>query len=281
LMPPLQLKSEALFPAVQNFKFLSMQVSFMFYLIGIGLKPEQLTLEAASAIEKCGRVFLDAYTSAYSQGTVKDLREVVGKEILCLGRKGIEQDFELVLKNAKEENENVALLVFGNALSATTHIQLLLDAKKLGLPFKVIPGISIYNLLGGTGLDQYRFGRTCTIVEPKPGYEPDSFYSIIESNFKNGLHTLCLLDIDAEQSKMMSVAQALALLKKIEKKKGKGVLKKAVLVGLYGLGNDNQKAKQGGFEALSKTSFALFPQSLVVAAPLNEKEKEAVEALNG
>jgi len=253
----------------------------MFYLIGIGLRPEHLTLEAVQAVGKCGRVFLDTYTSAYSQGSVGGLRETLGKEILLLDRRGIEEGFGLILKNAKAESENVALLVFGNALSATTHIQLLLDAKKLGIPFKVIPGISVYSFLGATGLDQYRFGRTCTIVEPKPGYEPDSFYDAIERNFSNGLHTLCLLDIDAEQSRMMSVAQAISILEKIEKKKGKSLLKKATLVGLYGLGSESQKVRAAGFEVLSRSSFALYPQSLVIAAPLNEKEKEALEALNG
>ncbi len=248
----------------------------MFYLIGVGLRPDHLTLEAVQAAEKCNRVFLDTYTSAYAQGNVKDLREALAKEILCLDRKGLEEGFELVLKNAKAEEEDVALLVFGNPLSATTHIQLLVDAKKLGLETKVVPGISVYDFLAQTGLDQYRFGRTCTIVEPKPGYEPESFYGVIEKNFKAGMHTLCLLDIDAEQSRMMSVAQALTVLEKIEKKRGKGILKKASLVGLYGLGNENQRVKQASLEVLQKSSFALYPQSLVVAAPLNEKEKEAL-----
>jgi len=253
----------------------------MFYLIGIGLKPGHLTLEARQAIGGCDRVFLDTYTSTYAEGSAEDLKKVVEKPIIALGRKGIEEDFHLVLKEAKASGENVALLVFGNALSATTHVQLLLDAKKKGLETRVVAGISIYNFLGAIGLDQYRFGRTCTIVAPKENYGPESFYDVIESNYNNGLHSLCLLDIEAEKDKLMTVAEALAILAKIEKKKGKGILKKATLIGLFSLGNEKQKVKVAALNVLMRSSFALFPQSLIVAASLTEKEQEALGALNG
>ncbi len=249
----------------------------MFYLIGIGLKPQHLTLEAKQAIEESSHIFLDTYTSAYSQGSVEELKKMVGKDIIRLDRKGVEEGFHLVLKEAKSSADSVALLVFGNALSATTHVQLLLDAKKQGIPSKAIAGISVYNFLGAAGLDQYRFGRTCTIVAPKPGYSPESFYDVIESNFGKGMHTLCLLDIEAGQ-KMMSVAEALQILDRIEKKRKKTILQKATLVGLFALGSEKQMVKTASMKVMLRSSFALFPQSLVIAASLTEKEKEALEA---
>ena len=246
----------------------------MFYLIGIGLKPGHLTLEAKQAIEKCSRVFLDTYTSAYAEGSVGELQKLLGKDITELDRKGIEEGFHPVLKEADKRGENIALLVFGNALSATTHVQLLLDAKKLGFGTRTIAGISVYNFLGSVGLDQYRFGRTCTVVFPKENYAPESFYKVIEKNFSNGLHTLCLLDIDSKQGKMMTVAEALEILAKIEKKQGKGILQKATLIGLYAMGGEKQTVKTGSLEKMRRSSFALFPQSLVIAAELTEKEQE-------
>jgi diphthine synthase len=249
----------------------------MFYLIGIGLKPLHLTLEAKQAIEKCSRVFLDAYTSAYSQGSIEELQTMLGKNIVKLDRKGVEEGFQLVLEEANKREEDIALLVFGNALSATTHVQLLLDAKKIALETRVIAGISVYNFLGSVGLDQYRFGRTCTIVSPKENYSPESFYKVIESNFNNSLHSLCLLDIDNDR--MMTVAEALEILAKIEKKQGKDILQKATLIGLFAMGSEKQAVKTGSLEKMRRSSYALFPQSLIVAASLNEKEKEALEAL--
>ncbi len=252
----------------------------MFYLIGIGLKPGHLTLEAKEAIAKCSRVFLDTYTSDYSEGKIEELKQLLGKEIISLDRKGIEDGFELVLRQAKTEGEDVALLVFGNALSATTHIQLLLDAKKLGLKAIALPGISIFDFVGSTGLDQYRFGRACTIVAPKENYAPESFYDVIESNFNAGMHTFCLLDIAAEKDYKMTVAEALSILAKIEKKKCNDILQKATLVGLYALGGKKQMVKSGDLEKMQRSSFALFPQSLVIAASLTDKEKEALGKLN-
>jgi len=253
----------------------------MFYLVGIGLKPLHLSLEAKQAIENCNRVFLDTYTSAYAQGSIAELKEIVKKEIIPLDRVGIEDGFGIILKNAKNGGEDVALLIFGNALSATTHVQLLLDAKRIGVPFKVVAGISVYDFLASTGLDQYRFGRTCTIVAPKENYAPESFYDVIEKNFSLGMHSLCLLDIEAENGKMMPVAEAIAILLRIEKKNGKSILEKATLIGLYGLGSDRQLVKAASLNVLQRSSFALFPQSLVIAAPLNEKEKEALGELHG
>ena len=252
----------------------------MFYLIGVGLRPGHLTLEAKEAISGCSKVFLESYTSQYSQGSVPDLVGVVGKEIKELDRNGVEEGFGAILREAKSSGENVALLVFGNALSATTHVQLLLDAKKIGLESKVVPGISIYSYLGATGLDQYRFGRTCTIVFPKENYSPESFYDAIEVNHSAGLHTLCLLDIDRENGKMMAVSEALEIISRIEKKRGKAILENVVLVGLYGLGSDGQVAKAASLNVLKRSSFGLFPQSLVICSSLTEKEKEALGVLN-
>jgi len=253
----------------------------MLYLIGLGLKPSQLTMEAKEAIGKCCRLFLEAYTSNYSEGTIAELKQIIGKDFIALERKGVEEGFGVIMCNARKLGEDIGLLVFGNPLSATTHVQLLLEAKGFGIPVKVIPGISIYDCLAETGLDQYRFGRTCTIVAPKPNYEPESFYDIIEKNFENGLHSLCLLDIDTEHGKMMGVGEALTILQRIEKKRKKGILQKATLMGLYAMGSGRQIVKAGTLKELSRSGYNVFPQSLIIAAPLNEKEEEALRELHG
>ncbi|MCX6799279.1 MAG: diphthine synthase [Candidatus Diapherotrites archaeon] len=253
----------------------------MFYIIGLGLKPSHLSLEAKEAIGKSDRVFLETYTSTYSEGSFGEIENQFGKPLVKLDRKGVEEGFLMILKDAKRSGESIALLVFGNPLSATTHVQLLIDAKHIGIPTEVVPGISIYDFLGVTGLDQYRFGRACTIVVPKENYVPESFYDIVEKNFAAGLHTLCLLDLDMERNCMLSVSDALSILVKIEKKRGKQLLQKATLVGLYAMGSGRQMIKVGTLQELQRSSYSLFPQSLVVAAPLTEKEKEAIRELHG
>jgi len=251
----------------------------MFFLIGIGLKPKQLTLEAAEAIKQCKSIFLDSYTSEYCEGNIEELEKIAGKKIIRLERKGVEEGFGLLLKQAR--TEDIALLVFGNALTATTHVQLLLDAKQHGIQFKHIQGISVQNLLTETGLDAYKFGRTVTIVKPRDNYAPESFFEQIEQNQQIGLHTLCLLDIDAGKNYFMTVSEALQILEKIAHKHSSNLLNEAQLVGLYALGAEKQKIKTCTLKELKLSSYAGFPQSLIICGKLNEKEKEALVKLHG
>jgi diphthine synthase len=251
----------------------------MFYLIGIGLNPKQITLEAKSAIESCSKVFFERYTSYYSEGEISELEDVCGKKFVELKREGVEQGFNLILKEAGQDD--VALLVFGNPLNATTHVQLLLDAKAQGIKSKVLVGVSVFDLLGKTGIDVYKFGRVATIVAPKKNFAPESFFDIIEDNSKGGLHSLCLLDIDAEADAMLSVSEALVLLEKIAKKRDSKILEDAVLVGLYGLGSAKEMIKAGKLQELKRSSYGAFPQSLVIAGKLNEKELEGLKELAG
>ena len=250
----------------------------MFYLVGIGLKPKHLTIEAIEALKKCEQVFLDNYTSRYAEGSIEELGVLIGNKITALGRKGIEEEFGPVLKASK--GKDIALLVYGNCLTATTHVQLLIDAKKMGIKTAVIPGISMTNMLGKTGLDEYRFGRTVSIVFQEKNYEPKSFYDQIIDNQKIGLHTLCLLDIRADEKKLMGVQEGLKILEKIEKNRGKDVVKESKIIGLYALGSKAEKIKAGNMNELIKSDLGGFPQAMVICGKMNEKEEEAVAALN-
>ncbi len=244
----------------------------MLYIVGIGLKPMHLTLEAKFALENCTEIYFEDYTSKYSEGTVDDLEKMLDRNFLRLERGELEEGFERQILDSREKD--IALLVLGNPLSATTHTQLLLDAKKAGAEVKVIPGISIFSFLGFTGLQEYKFGRTVTIVAPKPNYSPDSFFDSIIQNKKAGLHTLCLLDID-EDGGMLSIKNALGILSDIAKKRKKpGALSKMVFVGVAGAGSDSQEIKAGAMKELESWEPAPFPQSLVVCGSLSEKEGE-------
>ncbi len=251
----------------------------MLYLIGIGLNPKQLTIEAIEGIHDCSAVFLENYTSRYSEGTLVELEHVLQKKVVELGRKEVEEGASRLLEESKQHN--IALLVIGNPLLATTHIQLLLDAKKENVPVRVIPGISILDLLGKTGLDSYKFGRISTIVFQEENYAPESFFDVIEKNFKNGFHSLCLLDIRSEENRLMSVQEAIGIIEKIAKKKKAEWFSGAVMVGLYGLASKNEKIAVGNAKKLQNSGYTSWPQSLVVCGKLNEKEKEALKELHG
>ncbi len=246
----------------------------MFYLIGAGLKPEQLTVEAISALKKCDEVFMERYTSAFSTGELEELETLTGKKVKELDRPEVETGFSKRLARAIEKN--IALLVIGNPLFATTHTQLLIDAERLGAQWSVVPGISVQNYLGKTGLNAYKFGRVVSIVSPSENYKPESFYDNIKANLEAGLHTLCLLDITP--MKKMTPRDALTLLLEIESKRSDKTIREAKIVVLAALGSEEERTVSGRAEKLLWLDFPL-PASLIVCSKLNEKEEEALAEL--
>lgn len=246
----------------------------MFFLISAGLRPEQLSLEALEKLKKCDEVFFDSYTSQYSEGSVELLESLSGQKILPLSRREIEEGFQNVLEKAK--NSDIALLVVGNALFATTHSQLLLDAKEKKIPFRFIPGVSVSNYLGLTGLSSYRFGETVSIAMPEKNYAPESFYEKITQNYQNKMHSLCLLDL--KENRLSGVKESLQRLLEIEKSRGKNLIKDAVLIVMSALGSSSQCIAVGKAEELLKKEFPL-PACIIVCAELNENERLALKKL--
>lgn len=76
---------------------------------------------------------------------------------------------------------------------ATTHSDLVVRAKKLGVEVKVVHNASVMNAIGVCGLQLYRYGETISIPFFTETWRPDSFYEKIKRNRTLGLHTLCLL----------------------------------------------------------------------------------------
>ena len=251
----------------------------MLFIIGVGLKPKHLTLEALDALKGCDRVFLEAYTSAYSEGSKENLEDLLGKAVSGLQRADVEENFGPILEEAK--GKNIALAVYGNPLNATTHVQILIDAAAKGVEARIIAGVSVFEFVSFTGLERYKFGKTTSIVFRDENFEPESFYDAILENKKPGLHTLCLLDIKKEEGKMMNIGHAVSLLEMIEEKREKNVVGESVLVGLAGAGGAKQQLKAGTTEQLKSFKFTAFPQCLIVCGKLNEKEIEGLKLLAG
>ena len=61
--------------------------------------------------------------------------------------------------------------------------------------------------MGCCGLQVYRFGEIVSIPFFTETWRPYSFYQKIANNRKNGLHTLCLLDIKVKEPTMESLAK--------------------------------------------------------------------------
>jgi diphthamide biosynthesis methyltransferase len=59
---------------------------------------------------------------------------------------------------------NIGFLVVGDPFGATTHSDLVIRAKDLGVEVKVIHNASVMNAVGACGLQLYSFGQTVSIV---------------------------------------------------------------------------------------------------------------------
>ena len=250
----------------------------MLYVIGLGLNPNQLTLEALHTIQTCNEVYVENYTSKYAQGEIASLEKIIAKKAIPLNRKGVEEDAHALVEKAA--HAAIGLLVFGNPLTATTHISLLEACVEKKINYKIIPGISIFNYRGICGLDEYRFGRTTTFVFPQEGFEPLSTFDMIVKNKSLGLHTHCLFDLHPEKQRFMTIEEAITFLEHAASARDTHITSWTA-VGLAGMGNDAQLVHAGTLNELKKMNWNVFPQSMIICGDLNEYEHTALQKLGG
>ena len=174
----------------------SVGISMAAGLILIGMGPggvSGMTLAAINAAKSANYRKYEAYTALWSDEDLIDLESEIGT-IQKVMRPEVEDPLEL-LQLAKRET--VALLIVGDPLQATTHVDLQLQAKEAGVDCTVIHGISITGLVTGSiGLSNYRFGRQTTLTYPYGGWIATSPLEVIAMNRIQGMHTLALLDLD-------------------------------------------------------------------------------------
>ena len=216
------------------------------FIVGLGLGDEaDVTLRGRAAIARCGRVWLEAYTSLLPGVSAAALSAALGREVQLAHRETVESDAEAILGPARgaaasEAPEgHVAFLVVGDPFGATTHTDLFLRARRAGVEVEVVHNASIMNAVGACGLQLYAFGQTVSIPFFRRGWRPDSWYERVAHNASAGLHTLLLLDIKArepdfealvrtgrlahEPPRFMSVNQCVAQLLEVEAARGGGL----------------------------------------------------------
>ena len=249
--------------------------------IGLGLADDVgISLAGLQEIKSSDIVFAEEYTSALRDGSVQRLEERIGRKIQRLGRTEVEEG-KLILDACAEKK--VAFLVPGDPMTATTHVDLRLRAAKLGIHTAVTHGASVLTAVPGIlGLQHYKFGRTTTIPFPQEGFAPTSPYHVISENLSRGLHSLVLLDIDAENSKYMTANEGIHLLIDMERREAKGIITPDTLVCVVArAGSAECLARAGAVSELVSESFGPTLHTLVVPGKLHFMEEEALVAFAG
>ena len=227
----------------------------MLYVIGLGLGDERdVTMNGLAAIQKCAKVYLEAYTSILGVNVDK-LSTLYGKEVTVCDRNFVEQGVDGLLDESA--TMDVAFLVVGDAFAATTHADLVLRAVERGVKVKNIYNASIMNAVAGTGLSLYNFGQAVSICFFTSTWRPDSFYDRIKENRSFGSNTLCLLDIrvkepttralckgieEYEPPRFMTAATAARQMIEVEETRGEGVYgPETMCVAVARVGHDDEK----------------------------------------
>eukprot|EP01132_Coremiostelium_polycephalum_P001191 gene1191-1504_t len=255
------------------------------YVIGLGLGDEKdVTVKGLEAIKKSSKVYLEAYTSLLGGSTsVERMEAYYEKKLIIADREMVESGCDEMLEESK--TQDISFLVVGDPFGATTHTDLVMRAKELGIRVNVIHNASIMNAVGCCGLQLYTFGQTISMVFFTDESKPDSFYDRVKVNRQNGLHTLCLLDIKVkEQSienlcrgrkiyeppRFMTVNQCLEQMLEIESLRGEGVYdENTPCFGLSRVGQDDQLIVSGTMKELIEVDFGAPLHSVVIAGNMH------------
>ncbi len=258
------------------------------WLVGIG--PGDLghmTERAKSVAKSCSKRYLEGYTAVIPPDQENKLEEFVGPWEKAM-RPLVENPEEILDLAAKEP---VALMVVGDPMQATTHIDLEARCLEKGVVFEVIPGMSATTLaVSLSGLQSYRFGRQVTLPYPYGDYLAISPLEMIDANYVSGLHTLLLLDLDPtgmgfDPPKPMQPYQAFEVLKAMVKKflDEKGMKESLQIpveewdaILLSDIGTDSQRVASGNLADLAELQGGWI-HTLILPSEMSLNEKEAYE----
>ncbi len=245
------------------------------YIIGIGLSDEKdITVKGLEAVKACSHVYIETYTSLL-QVPLKKLEEFYGRRIAKADRDMVESKADTILDKAGQED--TALLVVGDPMSATTHIDMMLRAEEKGIEVRVINNASVLTAVGITGLQLYKFGRTTSIPFPENG-SAEAAYDAVKQNMSSRMHTLVLLDLEPAKDRFMTIKDAISILNSAEEKRKEQVFTEdTLIVGCARLGSDDAFIKAGKAGELGEVHFGKPPYCIIVPSELHFMEEESLE----
>ena len=249
--------------------------------VGLGLNDEQgITLKGLEETKSADTVFMETYTSRMPDFSLQRFEKLCEKKVQLIARNDLEEENGKVILEAAKKGKTV-FLVPGDPFIATTHVTLRIDAEKQGIKTRIVHGISIISaIVSLSGLHNYKFGKTVTV--PFPENFSETPYNVIAQNKQIGLHTLCLLDLKANENQYLSINQALKMLLEVEQKKKLNVATlDTVAVGIARAGNSNPLLKADLIRDLANFDFGEPPYSLIIPGELHFMEAEALMVFGG
>jgi diphthine synthase len=249
--------------------------------IGLGLNDEKgITVKGLEETKTADQVFMELYTNLMHDFSLQRFETLCGKKVQIVSRKMLEEENGKVILEAAKVGKAV-FLVPGDPFIATTHVTMRIDAEKQGIKTRIIHGTSIMSaIISLSGLHNYKFGKTVTV--PFPDNFSETPYNVISQNKKVGLHTLCLLDLKANENLFLSINQAIKMLREVEEnKKLEVVTLDTVAIGIARAGGDKPTLKADFVSDLENFDFGQPPYSLIFPGELHFMEADSLIAFAG
>jgi diphthine synthase len=253
----------------------------MLYFIGLGLYDEKdISLKGIEALKNVDDIYAEFYTANLFGTTLSAVEDIISKEITVLTREEVEE-YNIPLNAAMEKD--VAFLAAGDPLIATTHADMMIEAKKWNIETKVIHSSSILSAAPGlAGLQAYKFGKVTTIPFPEENYFPHSPYLAIKANMELDAHTLVLLDIRADENRYMTANEGLEYLLKVEEEKGENILSEdSLAVAIARAGSDKPVARADKIKTLINEDFGGPLHCLIIPGKMHFMEAEYLVRICG
>jgi diphthine synthase len=248
----------------------------MLTFVGLGLFDKtDISEKGLACIRQAGHIFLDSYTSCLTGSTVEELEAYYGRPVHRLSREDVEQHPDRLLALAR--SGQVVFLCAGDPMVSTTHADLRIRAAERGIRTAIIHGASIASAVCGlSGLQNYRFGKSCSLPFPQKNWFPTTPFDVIAQNLSLRLHTIVYLDI--QENRFMTIPEAVGLLEQMAEEKHTPV---PLYVGIARAGSDDAVVRAGPAGKVRDTEFGPPLHILVIPAELHDMERRYLEMFAG
>lgn len=248
----------------------------MLTFIGLGLfDSTDISEKGLQKIRTADRVYLECYTSRLAGTTIEELSVYYQKPVIPLYREDVEQHPDRLLEEA--ETREVVFLCAGDPMVSTTHADLRMRAASRGIETAIIHAASIVSAVCGlSGLQNYRFGKSCSLPFPQKNWFPTTPLDVILQNLSLRLHTLVYLDIQNER--FMTVPEAVALLEQMAADRQVQI---PLYVGIARAGSAEPVVRAGTAAMLQSTAFGPPLHILIIPAELHDMEREYLQIFAG
>jgi diphthine synthase len=248
----------------------------MLTFVGLGLFDKtDISEKGLACIRQADHVFLESYTSCLMGSSAEEMETYYQKPVHRLFREDVEQHPDRLL--ALAQKEQVVFLCAGDPMVSTTHADLRIRAAERGIRTSIIHAASIASAVCGiTGLQNYRFGKSCSLPFPQKNWFPTTPFDVVVQNFDRRLHTIVYLDI--QKDRFMTIPEAVGLLEQISREKH---IKIPLYVGVARAGSNDVIVRAGSAEKIRAGEFGPPLHILVIPAELHDMERRYLEMFAG